>query len=101
MPPPGLLLWPESNKSGGLKTNKEYFSPGIDWVRAHATANDGSAADDPRRELLFDPQTSGGLLIAVSASSAIELLENLAGRGIQAVVIGSVQTAGTTRLKIG
>jgi selenide,water dikinase len=42
-------------------------------------------------ELLFDPQTSGGLLLAVPASRAGELVQKLKEAGVQdAVVIGQV-----------
>jgi selenide,water dikinase len=42
-------------------------------------------------EILFDPQTSGGLLIAVPESQALPLLAELqAGSSLEAAVIGRV-----------
>ena len=44
-----------------------------------------------RQDLLFDPQTSGGLLIALSAEQSLKLVEGLKQAGIsQAAVIGEV-----------
>jgi selenide,water dikinase len=40
--------------------------------------------------LLYDPQTSGGLLISVAAGDAPELLAALQGAGIPAAEIGRV-----------
>ncbi len=45
------------------------------------------AADDPKLELLFDPQTSGGLLFGLPSSRAGEALDRLD----QAAVIGEVR----------
>ena len=42
------------------------------------------------RTLLFDPQTAGGLLIAVSAEGAIALTAALQNAGVPAVEIGDV-----------
>jgi len=42
-------------------------------------------------DILFDPQTSGGLLIAVPAEKADEMVKRLEERGIEeAAVIGEV-----------
>ena len=49
-------------------------------------------ADDPRAEFLYDPQTSGGLLIAVAADRAGELVRRLADAGEPAAaVVGEVR----------
>jgi len=46
---------------------------------------------DDETELLFDPQTSGGLLLAVPALQAEELMSDLAGAGVQtAACVGRV-----------
>jgi selenide,water dikinase len=45
-----------------------------------------------QQEIIFDPQTSGGLLVAVTESQAEALLQMLHHRGVdQAVVIGAVK----------
>ena len=44
----------------------------------------------PKFDLLFDPQTAGGLLAAVSAKSAPDLIEKLKDAGYTAAVIGAL-----------
>ena len=41
-------------------------------------------------ELLFDPQTSGGLLIALSPDEAPALLEDLKAIGAPAAIVGEL-----------
>lgn len=41
-------------------------------------------------EILFDPQTSGGLLAAVDPSQAEELLRSLQGEGLPAAIVGEI-----------
>ena len=48
---------------------------------------------DPRVLALFDPQTSGGLLMAVAPADADTLLGELASTGVAGVAVGEV-TAG-------
>lgn len=53
-------------------------------------------------ELLFDPQTNGGLLAAVPARQAAALLEALHSTGLdQAVCIGTVETLGDKHIVVG
>ncbi len=47
--------------------------------------------DDVTRTLLFDPETSGGLLIAVESDKADALLDSLAARRIPGWRIGYVE----------
>src|SRR5436305_149814 len=51
---------------------------------------DYAGLDKIRREILFDPQTSGGLLLAVPPDTAPALLAALLGSGHQAAEIGEV-----------
>ncbi len=53
----------------------------------------GTVAEE-EKDLLFDPQTSGGLLIAVPESQSAELLNRLKNRGETGWVVGRVCTAG-------
>ncbi len=55
--------------------------------------------DDGRAEILFDPQTSGGLLIAVAAERSASLLAGLLDSGHRAVEVGEV-VAGPARLEV-
>jgi selenide,water dikinase len=59
-----------------------------DNVRALLT--DRAGLDRVRREILFDPQTSGGLLLAVPAGSAPALLDALLAAGHHAADVGEV-----------
>lgn len=88
----GVLEIASANLSGGLKTNKEHFGPGVEFA---------ASVDSTLRDLIFDPQTSGGLLISVSAESADRLLENLKNGGITGSLIGTVGTPDGKRLQIG
>ena len=47
----------------------------------------------PVSEILFDPQTAGGLLLSIPADSADRAYEKLVTAGYQAVIIGSVYEA--------
>jgi selenide,water dikinase len=50
---------------------------------------------DPRLvQLLYDPQTSGGLLAAVDPDAVPAALGALAERGVTAQVVGTAETAG-------
>ncbi len=74
--------------TGGAKRNAEWVADTVDW-------ND---AGDDVRSLLTDPQTSGGLLVALAASQVTEFQRRVPG----AAVIGRVEahTAGP-RLVVG
>jgi selenide,water dikinase len=41
-------------------------------------------------EVLFDPQTSGGLLVAAAPGDADSLLKDLQGRGLPAAMVGEI-----------
>ncbi len=89
---PGVLEMAAKNRSGGMTTNKEHFASGIEF---------GRDVSEDRQDIIFDPQTSGGLLISVSADSAATVLADLQKRGISAVFIGSVKPHSDRRLRIG
>jgi selenide,water dikinase len=62
-----------------------------------------SGAVDPlMRDLLFDPQTSGGLLISVAGDAAEKLLEALKQAGIaHAAIIGDVLPGAEEKIRVG
>jgi selenide,water dikinase len=67
--------------SAGLRNNRAFigdcvrFDPGV---------------STEQRDLLFDPQTSGGLLVAIAAAAADEALEELSRDGVAARRVGVV-----------
>lgn len=67
--------------SGGLKNNREFLGDCVSFV-ANVPEED--------RALLFDPQTSGGLLIAVAPEHEELALESLQHHGVSAKRVGRV-----------
>jgi len=59
-------------------------------------------AADPRVRVLFDPQTSGGLLLGVPAGSGEALVSALAGEGVIARLVGVATpiTDGSTKMRV-
>jgi selenide,water dikinase len=68
---------------GGLLANREY-------AECVVSVDPASQIPDEVRTLMFDPQTSGGLLISVNEESAIGLLTAMHDAGIPAARIGRV-----------
>lgn len=52
------------------------------------------------QEVLFDPQTSGGLLIAVSKAEAEELLKRLVDIGLPASIVGEILEASDVEIRV-
>lgn len=69
------------NVPGGGRTNRQHFGERV--VMAAGVAADVS-------DLLYDPQTSGGLLVAVDPASADAALAALSAAGVTGRVIGRV-----------
>lgn len=68
---------------GGQGRNRAYYQQ---WVHV---ADD---VDAPTRDLLYDPQTSGGLLIAVPAARVPELLRELDAHATPGWHVGTVES---------
>lgn len=83
--------------TGATRANREHAGGDVDLASSAAGASAG--LDDRRFEILFDPQTSGGLLLAAPAERASALLEALRRAGDPAVEIGEV-VAGPPRLDV-
>ncbi|HEX5482170.1 MAG TPA: selenide, water dikinase SelD [Terriglobia bacterium] len=78
---------------GALESSREGFLPGgltrnIEYVSA--CVEFAATVLEPVRNLLYDPQTSGGLLLSVAPADAGKLLSELADRGIPCREIGFV-----------
>jgi selenide,water dikinase len=80
----GVLAIAGRNRSAGLGSNQEHFTSGV-------TVEPG--LDPDREAILYDPQTSGGLLIAVSEEAADRVEMALTAAGVAAVRIGRVGVA--------
>ena len=79
--------WRAGARPGGGNRNLEYVTPLVSW----------GAATDVDRALLTDPQTSGGLLVAVPPSSLADYL----ARVPSAVEIGEVEPRGEAAIVLG
>jgi len=75
----GVLALAAANRSGGLGSNLDYFGLGVQ-------VDSGVGPD--LETVLFDPQTSGGLLIAVSPESADLVAGRLKSAGVAASRVG-------------
>jgi selenide,water dikinase len=80
-------LWRDGIRTGGAERNESFVAPLADW----------SAADPADVALALDPQTSGGLLLAVPPARLAEYLTAVPG----SVVIGSVEPRGNVLLVLG
>jgi len=67
--------------AGGLKANREFIEGCVEFTDSVA---------EEYRALLFDPQTSGGLFVAIAANAAEAALAALARRNVSARAIGRV-----------
>jgi selenide,water dikinase len=78
----GVLAMALTNRSGGMQSNQEHFGAGVRFVEG---------VDPARQALLFDPQTSGGLLIAVAGTAAASIEAALTAAGVLAARVGLVE----------
>ena len=79
----------------GLKNNQEFVSCSVSF---------GGSVSSEMQTLLYDPQTSGGLLISISVAQSEELHEALVADRIPARIIGRVrdrlQETGESPIKV-
>ncbi|HEY60836.1 MAG TPA: selenide, water dikinase SelD [Anaerolineae bacterium] len=77
---------------GGTKNNQDYTAPYVHYAEGITHTN---------KVLLNDAQTSGGLLISLSADKAHELIAQLGHDGVQTVQIGEVmESKGKIRIVV-
>jgi selenide,water dikinase len=85
--PGARALWSAGIRTGGADRNERYLSTLVDWSRAIA----------PDRALALDPQTSGGLLVAVPPDRLSDYLSAVPG----SVEVGVVEPAGNQPIVLG
>ena len=77
--------------TGADKTNREYVGEDVDVA---------STVDPNLMKLLYDPQTAGGLLLAIAAEKANDLLEALRENYPRAEIIGQVTERGSKAIMV-
>jgi selenide,water dikinase len=87
---PGVVDLVPGNTTGGGATNREHFSAGVE-IADSAFASQRASADN-LTALLYDPQTSGGLLVSVDPGLLDPARRALAARVVQAAVVGTVDS---------
>jgi selenide,water dikinase len=80
----GVLAIAERNRSGGMGSNQDHFSGQVKM--APEVGADLEC-------LLYDPQTSGGLLVAAAGDAAEQVATALRGAGIRVWKVGAVESA--------
>ena len=70
---PGVTVIASQNRSGGMGTNREHFENGVAVGAVPADVVD----------VCYDPQTSGGLFVAVDAAQVEAILADLAAAGVR------------------
>jgi len=77
--------------SGGLKNNRDFAECVVDYDQG---------ISDEVKALLFDPQTAGGLLVAVAGDDAARLANDLLVAGVPVVEFGEVTDRVTPLIRI-
>src|SRR5262249_48462455 len=77
----GALSLAPANSPGGSKTNAAHFGRHVVFA---------PSVSEPLRLIALDPQTSGGLLIAVDRSATGHVVGQLTKAGVHANVVGLV-----------
>ena len=75
----------------GAYRNRDFFGPRVQM---------GPDVPLDLADVLFDPQTSGGLLVSVDASQADALVSRLRDEGLPAAVIGQVVERGQKSVEV-
>jgi len=76
---------------GGAHKNRKFREPMVVM---------DPAIDDIMRDILYDPQTSGGLLICIKASDAASLISDLHKKQIVAADIGAILLDGSEKIRV-
>ncbi len=79
----GALDLIERNTPGGGRTNQQHFGGEVTTSRG---------VDPARAQLLYDPQTSGGLLVAVAQEHVASVQDAWRRAGVRGYLVGSFET---------
>lgn len=77
--------------SGGLQNNRDFFESDIKWNKEISEA---------RKNIFFDPQTSGGLLVFAPEEESDELAAELAASQLSAFKVGRVRAPGKALITV-
>ena len=80
---PGAKELAATSRPGGTANNEAHFGRYVRQLRGN---------DETWRAILFDPQTSGGLLASVDERHSAGLLDALLAAGVPAAAVGRVET---------
>lgn len=84
---PGVAEYARAGiRTGGANANREYLKDKVSFA---------SGLDLTVGDIVFDPQTSGGMLIALPPNRAHEFLNYLISKNVDAVIIGRVLQSGS------
>ena len=75
------LVKKRGNMPKSIAANREYFKERVMF---------SDSVSDGLQNIFYDPQTSGGLLMSVSAEKSTQLLERLKSQGVAGYKIGEV-----------
>lgn len=89
---PGAMALAARNTPGGGRTNREHFE---------ASVEASEAVEPDRLALLYDPQTSGGLLAAVAPEAVEPLVAALRSAGVGVARIGRAERLAASLLVVG
>jgi selenide,water dikinase len=87
----GVLDLVRANRSGGMVSNQDHFGPAVQM---------NLSIPEPLQDLLYDPQTSGGLLVAVDRANADLALQTLRSRNVSAWQIGEISARGDHAIRV-
>jgi len=77
--------------SGGLQNNRDFFESDIKWNKEIPEA---------RKNIFFDPQTSGGLLVFAPEGESDELAAELTASQLSAFKVGRVRAPGNALITV-
>jgi len=86
----GVLDIAAANRSGGLESNREHF----------ASRLDANGIEPAVLDVCFDPQTSGGLLVALAPEAVSQAVASLEAAGDLAAVVGEIRALGDAAVRV-